>query len=104
MRLFGKKPKAVKARFSLPRWIMARFDAAQTTKDNARHWAAAEFLSADAEADPAVRKTLRTRARYEVQNNSYARGIVSTIANDTRSNTTSPCGRSASSSRRSSAR
>ena len=45
MRLFGKKPKAVKARFSLPRWIMARFDAAQTTKDNARHWAAAEFLS-----------------------------------------------------------
>ena len=62
---------------------MARFDAAQTTKDNARHWAAAEFLSADAEADPAVRKTLRTRARYEVQNNSYARGIVSTIANDT---------------------
>jgi hypothetical protein len=83
MRLFGKKPKAVKARFSLPRWIMARFDAAQTTKDSARHWAAAEFLSADAEADPAVRKTLRTRARYEVQNNSYARGIVSTIANDT---------------------
>ena len=51
MRLFGKKPKAVKARFSLPRWIMARFDAAQTTKDNARHWSAAEFLSADAEAD-----------------------------------------------------
>ena len=85
MRWFGKKPNGerVKARFSLPRWIMARFDAAQTTKDNARHWAAAEFLSADAEADPAVRKTLRTRARYEVQNNSYARGIVSTLANDT---------------------
>ncbi len=85
MRLFGKKRNGerVKARFSLPRWIMARFDAAQTTKDNARHWAAAEFLSADAEADPAVRKTLRTRARYEVQNNSYARGIVSTLANDT---------------------
>ena len=64
-------------------WLRARFDAAQTTKDNARHWAAAEFLSADAEADSATRKILRTRARYEVQNNSYARGIVSTIANDT---------------------
>ena len=63
-------------------WVRARFDAAQTTKDNARHWAAAEFLSADAEADSAVRKILRTRARYEVQNNSYARGIVSTLAND----------------------
>ena len=114
MRLFGKKPKAAKARFSLPMWIKARFDAAQTTKDNARHWAAAEFLSADAEADPAVRKILRTRARYEVQNNSYARGIVSTLANDSvgtgprlqmlLDSTTSPSGRSASTSRRSSAR
>ena len=65
------------------RWFRARFDAAQTTKDNARHWSQAEFLSADAEADTATRKILRTRARYEVQNNSYARGIVSTIANDT---------------------
>ena len=65
------------------RWLRARFDAATTTKDNARHWAAAEFLSADAEADEATRKTLRTRARYEVQNNSYARGIVNTIADDT---------------------
>ena len=83
LNLFRKKPDHVRARFSLPRWIRARFDAAQTTKDNARHWAAAEFLSADAEADPAVRKTLRTRARYEVQNNSYARGIVTTLANDT---------------------
>ena len=62
---------------------MARFDAAQTTKDNARHWSAAEFLSADAEADSNVRKILRTRARYEVQNNSYARGIVKTLADDT---------------------
>ena len=84
MTLFGKKKAApVKARFSLPRWIKARFDAAQTTKDNARHWGAAEFLSADAEADSHVRKILRIRARYEVQNNSYARGIVTTLANDT---------------------
>lgn len=64
-------------------WMRARFDAAQTTKDNAKHWGAAEFLSADAEADSSVRKILRTRARYEVQNNSYARGIVKTLAEDT---------------------
>ena len=84
MRWFRKgRQVAAKARFSLPRWIKARFDAAQTTKDNAKHWGAAEFLSADAEADSSVRKILRTRARYEVQNNSYARGIVSTLANDT---------------------
>jgi hypothetical protein len=29
-----------------------------------------------------VRRTLRNRARYEVANNSYARGIVLTLAND----------------------
>lgn len=82
MSWFSKKPKSNPVR-AVASWIRARFDAAQTTKDNAKHWAAAEFLSADAEADPAVRKILRTRARYEVQNNSYARGIVSTLANDT---------------------
>ena len=81
---FLKRKEPRKAiRLSLPAWMKARFDAAQTTKDNARHWGAAEFLSADAEADPSVRKTLRTRARYEVQNNSYARGIVKTLADDT---------------------
>ena len=73
----GKKRSSVLARL-----MRARFDAAQTTRDNARHWGAAEFLSADAEADSDVRKTLRTRARYEVQNNSYARGIVKTLADD----------------------
>ena len=31
---------------------------------------------------PEVRRTLRNRARYEVANNSYARGIVLTLAND----------------------
>ena len=36
----------------------------------------------DAAASPAVRRTLRNRARYEVANNSYARGIVLTLAND----------------------
>jgi len=66
-----------------PHSIKARFDAAQTTHDNRRHWAAAEALSADAEASPEVRKVLRNRARYEVSNNSYAKGILLTLANDT---------------------
>ena len=84
MRLWPSKKKDGKARSSLlARFLRARFDAAQTTKDNAKHWGAAEFLSADAEADSNVRKILRTRARYEVQNNSYARGIVKTLAEDT---------------------
>ena len=62
--------------------VRARFDAAQTTPDNRKHWANADHLSADAAASSDVRRTLRNRARYEVANNSYARGIVLTLAND----------------------
>lgn len=84
MRLWPSKKKSRKSLDGRSAgWMRARFDAAQTTKDNAKHWSAAEFLSADAEADSTVRRILRTRARYEVQNNSYARGIVKTLADDT---------------------
>ena len=62
--------------------VRGRYDAAQTNADNAKHWKAAEFLSADAETSSEIRKILRTRARYEIGNNSYARGIVLTLAND----------------------
>jgi capsid protein len=64
------------------RFIRAKFDSAQTTPDNMRHWSNADFLSANAAARPEIRRTLRMRARYEVANNSYARGIVLTLAND----------------------
>lgn len=64
------------------RVVRASYDAARTTDDNRRHWANADHLSAAAANDPATRRTLRNRARYEVANNSYARGIVSTLAND----------------------
>ncbi len=64
------------------RRVRAGFDSAETTDNNRRHWARADALSADAAASPEVRRTLRNRARYEVANNSYARGIVLTLAND----------------------
>lgn len=66
-----------------PRRVVARYDAAQTTPENSRHWAEADNLSSRAANIPDVRLKLRTRARYEVANNSYARGIVETLANDT---------------------
>jgi lambda family phage portal protein len=61
--------------------LRAGFDAAQTTDDNRRHWANADALSADAALLPYVRRTLRMRTRYEVANNSWARGILLTLAN-----------------------
>ena len=59
---------------------IGRYDAAITNDDNRRHWAAADHLSANSANSAAVRRTLRARARYEVANNSYARGIVLTLA------------------------
>ena len=63
--------------------VRSRFDAAQTTPDNARHWSAADYFSADQEARPEVRKILRMRSRYEIANNSYAHGLVLMLSNDT---------------------
>jgi len=61
--------------------VRGKYDAAQTTYENRRHWANADHLSANAAANVEVRRTLRSRARYEVANNSYAKGIVLTLAN-----------------------
>ena len=77
---FGKRKSNATRR--LTHAIRARFDAAVTNADNVRHWANADGLSADAAASPDVRQTLRNRSRYEVANNSYARGIILTLAND----------------------
>lgn len=61
--------------------VRGKYDAAQTTNDTRRHWAAADHLSANAASSAQVRRILRSRARYEVANNSYAKGIVLTLAN-----------------------
>lgn len=64
------------------RQITARYDIAQTTPQNRVHWASADNLSAKAANSIQVRKTSRIRARYEVANNSYARGMTRTLAED----------------------
>ena len=53
-----------------------------TNDDNRRHWANTDGLSANAANSAEVRRVLRNRARYETANNSYARGIVLTLAHD----------------------
>jgi len=64
------------------RAVKARYDAASFSRDNYRHWSNADGLSAKSANSAEVRRVLRNRARYEVANNSYARGIVLTLAND----------------------
>ena len=65
------------------RAMRATYDVAQTNKNNERHWLAADALSADAANKPAVRKTIRQRARYEHANNCYVTGMVNFAATDT---------------------
>lgn len=62
---------------------MNRFDNAQTTDENRKHWANTDALAAVSQLTPAVRNKLADRAQYEVQNNAYAAGAVRTLVNDT---------------------
>ncbi len=75
----SKDPARAKSR--RPRW-KGGYDAAQDTAENRKHWQAADGngpIFASAFYD---RKVIRERARYEVANNSYAKGIVLTLANN----------------------
>ena len=75
-------PFSARAGLRSARFVRAKYDSALTSDNNRRHWAHADGLSANAANSPEVRRILRNRARYEVANNSYARGIVLTLAND----------------------
>lgn len=79
--LFGSRhTKSVAAVNAAARAIAARYDAAITNDDNRRHWANADSLSANSANSPEVRRTLRTRARYEYANNSFCNGMIRTLA------------------------
>lgn len=56
------------------------YDAARTTDQNALYWRHAADLSPRAASVPAIRRLLRTRARYECANNCYAAGLIDTFA------------------------
>jgi len=86
------KPRAVRAKAKRPvfdvdtasvKRINARYDVSRSTDENANLWKYVDSLSAAEANSPAVRKTIRNRARYEVANNSYAYGIIETLAADT---------------------
>jgi capsid protein len=58
--------------------LRAKYDSAQTTDENEKHWAQADGLSANAAINHEVRKKIRERARYEMANDSYAQGMQQT--------------------------
>jgi lambda family phage portal protein len=62
--------------------LNAFYESAEPGGTDAAHWTKAGAFSARQINDQATRETLRNRARYEVANNSMARGIVDTLADD----------------------
>jgi capsid protein len=63
--------------------VRGRYDNAETTDENRRHWANVSDLAPDALGNAHVRRRLRNRCRYECRNNSWAKGVRDTLANDT---------------------
>ena len=76
-----QRGKSAASGSSLFHAIRAHFIAADPAPKSSDWWRA-DNLTADADANPDVRRILRMRSRFEIQNNPYARGMVQTVAND----------------------
>jgi capsid protein len=81
---FGRPiPKRTEIKFvDRPSMRASGWDAIDTTLEMERHWENSDGKAPNASANAAVRRRYRNYARYEVRNNSYARGIVETLVND----------------------
>lgn len=65
------------------RRIRMGYDAAKSTLTNVNQWSNADLLSGKASTTAEIRQVLRSRARYEGENNGILRGIYNTLADDT---------------------
>jgi hypothetical protein len=64
------------------RGLSNHYDAAQTNSQNEMHWAMSDNLSPNAANSLKTRKILRSRSRYEANNNGYLKGILLSLAID----------------------
>lgn len=65
-----------------PFGLRSHYEAARTNDDNRKQHRLADGLGPVADVMTGDRKTIRQRARQEVKNNSYAKGLVLTLANN----------------------
>lgn len=76
----GRAGKAIRGvRRSL---LNAGYDAAEQTQENRDRWPGQDSSAPNVATDAWTRQQLRERSRNEVQNNSYAAGLVEGMAND----------------------
>lgn len=62
--------------------ILLGYDVAKTTKENYKHWSGATGRTVQERNEPETRETIRKRARYEHNNNSYLQGMVTTASSE----------------------
>lgn len=58
------------------KFTKAQYDAALHTRRNAEQWKYSDYLNSDQSLSPDVRRTLRSRSRYECENNSWLYGMI----------------------------
>ncbi len=79
---FTGKPETQRRQQADGRGMRSRIDAASNTDENKKYWGQADAFGPNAAFDPQTRYRLRNRGRYESINNSYARGLIRTLAYD----------------------
>lgn len=62
--------------------VRARYEAAETTRENEPLWRMTDYWSAKAANSFQVRRTLKIRSRYESANNGYFKRMISALARD----------------------
>ncbi len=62
--------------------VKGRYDSSLTSDETAKQWGYVDFLSAKAANSREVRRVLRMRARYAIQNNPLAAGVIDTLCKD----------------------
>lgn len=65
------------------RIIQARYNSASMSESSQKNFAGADYYSADAAMQRHIRLLIAVRARNEFANNSFAYGIINTLADDT---------------------
>ena len=63
--------------------VRGHYDTEHTNADNEKHWERVTSLSPNAHANPAARRIIRTRVRYESTNNPYLVGMNKDLRADT---------------------
>jgi len=82
--ILGPDGKPYAGKYTKAPKVNARYDAQRSSKnaEYSRYYADADYLSPNASVSYAVRRAVRSNARFEVENSSLAKGMLLTLSHD----------------------